>query len=111
LKIAGEIASQNGLTRIDRLVVAVGGFAGVEVQAFEFAFKVLSKSTPAEGAELVIEHVPILLTCRACQSEYPAELDDLACPACGAQDFEIVQGRELLLRTITGDRDGPPPSQ
>jgi hydrogenase nickel incorporation protein HypA/HybF len=84
-------------------VVAVGDFAGVEVNALEFAFRVLSKSTPAEGAELVIERVGIFLRCCICECEYAAEIDDLACPACGGKDFEVMRGRELVLRTIAGD--------
>jgi hydrogenase nickel incorporation protein HypA/HybF len=87
------------------VVVAIGDFAGVEVHSLEFAFQVLSKSTPAEGAELVVEHVGILLRCNSCGSEYPAEIDDLACPVCGGQDFEVIHGRELVLRTISGERD------
>ena len=84
-------------------MVAIGDFAGVERNALEFAFRVLSKSTLAEGAELVIERVGILLRCCACDSEYPAEIDDLACPACGGEDFEVIRGRELVLRTLTGE--------
>jgi len=108
--MAQEVATQNHLKRIERLVVAIGDFAGVEIVAFTFAFQVLKKTTLVEGAELEIQRVPLELHCRNCACEYPASLDDLACPACGGQDFEILKGRELMLLKITGERDEQFPS-
>jgi hydrogenase nickel incorporation protein HypA/HybF len=101
--MANRVAGQNGLHQIHRVVVAIGDFAGVEIHALEFAFQVLSKSTLAEGAELVIERVGILLRCGSCSCEYPAEIDDLACPVCGGEDYEVIHGRELTLRSIAGE--------
>lgn len=103
--MAGKVAAQNGLVRITRVVVAVGGLSGVEPASLEFAFQVLSKGSPAEGAELALQLVPILAQCGRCESQYAAEPDDLACPNCEGGRVEILQGRELTLLTITGERD------
>ncbi len=86
------------------MVISVGEFAGVEIHALEFAFQVLSRSTLAEGAELVIERVPIVLACRSCGMKFNGDRLDIPCVSCGGGEIDLIQGRELDLKTIAGER-------
>lgn len=98
------VANQNGMTSVTQVFLQIGDFAGVEPDALSFAFDVLKKDTLARNAELVIERLPILLYCNNCENEYVGEVDDLRCPVCEGESFELRQGREMILRTITGER-------
>jgi len=49
-----------------------------------------------------IRAIPILLYCQNCENEYAAEIDDLVCPGCQNADFLVVQGKEMLVKSITG---------
>jgi hydrogenase nickel incorporation protein HypA/HybF len=87
--------------RVGRVVLRVGALAGVEVESLRFAFDVVSRGTPAEGATLEIESVPALVFCPTCQREFPGTDGFIfACPGCGDFCSEIRQGRELELSRI-----------
>ena len=62
-------------------------------------FAALTQNTLAEGATLVIEPVPVMCFCPACQIEFtPARADDLyyECPQCHAFETQVRQGREFM---------------
>ena len=88
------------------VVLEIGQFSGVQVEALEFAFSVISDGTILEGAEMEYQTPPLVLCCMTCEAEYLSDLEDLGCPVCLGTQFEIVQGRELVVRSISGGADG-----
>jgi hydrogenase nickel incorporation protein HypA/HybF len=81
----------------------VGALSGVNAEALELAFPIAAEGTPAEGADLRIEHVPAKGTCASCgkQSEFEPGLP--LCTACGSTELEISEGRDLLLQRVELD--------
>jgi hydrogenase nickel incorporation protein HypA/HybF len=104
LGIANDVARENSLAHISTINVQIGQFTGIEADSLDFAFQLMTKETLAEGAELVIERTPLLLRCKSCEGEYSGEPDNLICPLCGAEDFMILQGREMVVKSITGEK-------
>ncbi len=104
LQIARQVAEQNNLIKITSLQVEIGQFSGVEPEALEFAWEFVSKDTIAEGSTLEIERPALVLFCTHCLIEYPGDLEDLRCPNCKDEVFEIRKGREMLVRSISGDQ-------
>ncbi len=47
-----------------------------------------------------MESPPLLLFCRNCETEYLGELEELRCPACLQENFTVLRGREMLVRSI-----------
>ena len=88
--------------RIARMVLEIGQFSGVEPQLLRMAFEVIVSGTVLEKAEIEILTPPLLLYCRACETEYLAELDDLRCQACLGGEFDVLQGREMRVKSIAG---------
>jgi hydrogenase nickel incorporation protein HypA/HybF len=105
LGIAGDVARENNLARITTVTIQLGKFTSIEEDSLDFAWQVMSKDTLAEGAELVIEKTPLLLRCKKCDGEYSGDFENLICPNCGAEDFLILQGREMVVKAITGEKD------
>ena len=62
--------------------VKVGHLRQVVPSALELA-SVRTKGTPLEGAELRIEEVPAVGSCRACAAESAVDGFPLRCSACG----------------------------
>jgi hydrogenase nickel incorporation protein HypA/HybF len=83
-------------------VVEIGQFSGVEPHALEFAWQFVSQKTAAEGATLEVLRPPLLLYCLDCEDEYAGDLEDLRCPVCEGENFEIRQGREMVVKSIGG---------
>jgi len=85
----------------------IGPLAAVNVETLRFAFEIVRRGTLLAEAGLVVHALPLLVRCRACESEYPAEPEEMDCPVCGALEIEVLQGTEMRVCAISGD----PPSQ
>jgi hydrogenase nickel incorporation protein HypA/HybF len=95
--ICGEHTSGDRVVRVD---VRVGALRQVVPASLAFAFDVLAAGTPAEGAELVIEPVPVRVCCHACACESTVDAFPLACPQCGGIDVDVVAGEECVVESL-----------
>jgi len=92
-----RIASEQGASRVDKIVLSIGPLAGVEPELLSRAYEVSRAGTVAESAELEIETGPIVVECRSCGASGEAEVSRLVCPSCGDWQVNLTQGDELLL--------------
>ena len=82
------------------VTVSIGPMSGVVADSLQFGFEVASKGTPAEGAELEIVEVPLVIHCATCDKR--SEIDDvsvLRCPEC-AGAVNVVSGNETTLTSV-----------
>jgi hydrogenase nickel incorporation protein HypA/HybF len=100
LDLAAALASEQGARVIHRLVLRVGIFSGVDVDALRLAFEAASPGTAAEGASLVIEEMAARCWCARCQAEFEPPGPLFACPKCEAIADDLRQGDELDLATV-----------
>ena len=100
LQVAMEHAGARSATRIHSITMRIGALSGVVPDALTFAFEALSKGTPAEGARLVVEEVPVTCYCPACEREFAAELGSYHCPGCDRISAEVRHGREMDLMSL-----------
>jgi len=85
---------------LSRVTVTIGPMSGVVADSLQFGFEVASKGTPAEGAELEIVEVPLVVHCTTCNTD--RGIDDVAvlhCPEC-AGTVTIVSGNETLVTSV-----------
>jgi hydrogenase nickel incorporation protein HypA/HybF len=88
---------------VARVELRVGHLRQVVPSALEFAFELVAQGTEAEGAELVMEHVPAAGRCRGCGAESELAGFPLRCRACGGLDLELLRGEELLVDALELD--------
>jgi len=102
LEIALEQTRVNGGSRVHRMTLRVGALSGAVPDALRFAFDVVTEGTPAEGAELVIEELPLRCDCQTCGLSFgpPASSHDLTCPNGPEHRTRIVSGQELDVGTL-----------
>jgi hydrogenase nickel incorporation protein HypA/HybF len=100
LTMALEQARKAGAGQVHVIRLRIGALSGVVPDALQFAFEALTPGTPAEGAELAIEHVPARFWCAACTREFQS--DDLfaECPDCHQPSGELRAGREMELASL-----------
>ncbi len=115
-----KIAREEGLNEITEVVVKIGELQQVEHDVLNFAFEQLRKPI-MKDARFVLETIPARLKCRVCGEEWrfsPEELNRevseaihfvpevahvyIKCPGCGSPDFEVVEGRGIILASIKG---------
>jgi hydrogenase nickel incorporation protein HypA/HybF len=99
--LACEASADLGATRVDALHVRVGPLAGVVEEALSFSFELAAAGTPAEGARLLFERVPLVVFCSVCNEEKAiSSPQHLRCPACDALTPEVRGGRDLQLTAV-----------
>ena len=86
--------------QVVRVELKVGRLRQVVPSALEFAFQLVAQGTAVEGAELVMEEVPVAGICRDCGSEGPLGDFPLGCASCGGLDVEVTRGEELLVDSL-----------
>jgi hydrogenase nickel incorporation protein HypA/HybF len=72
------------------------------VEALRFAFSVLKQGTVLEQAEFEYLTPPLILHCGDCETQYVGQDEDLRCPVCEGENFQVVQGREMKVKSILG---------
>lgn len=100
VQVIEEHARTNGYERVRGVVLEVGPFAGVEVEALRFAFEVVTKGTVAEGAELEVERPAGLGWCRECDREVLIRSRLEACPLCQEGPVCVTAGTQICLKAV-----------
>lgn len=99
-----DLAEEEGERRGGRVAVIhlkLGRFSGVVKDALVWAYEMAREGTALAQAELVIEEIPLVLHCSACEADRtPDSPYELRCPACGALTNDIVRGRELEVHAL-----------
>lgn len=101
--IALDTMKNNDGTVVHAVRLRLGAMSGIEPDALLFCFEAVTKGTAAEGAELVIEHVPLKAKCLDCLTEFVVEGYRFICPACQSTTVTTVTGRELQVLSIDMD--------
>jgi hydrogenase nickel insertion protein HypA len=100
------VAAENDLSRIEEVTVAAGAMRGIVPEALDVAFEAVAQGTVAEGAALRLEVVAPLARCRTCGAEYEPMADSFLCSRCNQADVEIVEGDDIVLKTVSGQKGG-----
>ena len=100
LNAALEAARKNGAAKVEVVRLRVGALSGVVEEALTFAFESLAEDTPAQGAQLLVEAVPVTCYCVPCAQEFEAPRFSYRCPVCQTLSQEVRRGRELELISI-----------
>lgn len=100
LKTALGEASKTNAVRVSRISLKVGQWSTIEPTCVDAYFRIISRGTIAEGADLAIESVQVTFECNSCGSRYTPEGERFACPHCGGAAGEVISGRELYIESI-----------
>jgi hydrogenase nickel incorporation protein HypA/HybF len=101
LEVVQQYTKENDHTRgadvprVKSVRLRIGEMAGVVPESLRFCFEVASEGTVAQGAELLIDEVPIRCRCAGCKVEFLVEHFLFLCPTCGTPDVEVISGNEL----------------
>ena len=102
LNIAFDYAKQNNASKITKITLKIGDISGVELEALNMSFDVLTKDTIAEGSELIVHMIPIVGQCNKCGKEFHIEHYNFFCPECDGI-LILKSGRELQVESLDMD--------
>jgi len=95
-----DAARAQHFSKVTKVRLAVGRFAGVEVEALRFGFDVVMKGSLAEGAELVVLDEPGTAWCFDCNATVPLAHRLDPCPRCGGERLLPNGGTEMTIKDL-----------
>ena len=93
---------KHNIKKVESISLRIGEMRQVVPEALHFGFECVSKNTPVEGAELIIENVPIRGLCFHCNNEFILKNWLQNCPKCENNSVEIISGKELEIKEFEG---------
>lgn len=93
------IAKENQLEKVEKIILQIGEIASVIPRFVEEVFPAAADKTMLEDTLLEIEMIPANGRCRRCEQVFHLVSQRGVC-SCGESDFEILSGREFILKEI-----------
>ena len=88
------------VSRVDEIELDIGTLSGVEMAALQFAWSEGVRHTVLAKAKPTINHIPAKARCLDCSHVFEIEQLYQACPKCGEYLMEIIQGKELKVKSL-----------
>lgn len=95
-----EVAEQNQVTEIETVVLQIGQLSSCIPHYVQEVWPAAADGTLLQNTRLEIEVLPANGRCRACGKVFDAVEHKGRCPACQSSDFELLGGREFLIKEI-----------
>jgi hydrogenase nickel incorporation protein HypA/HybF len=103
LKIVEDEGNKHALLRVRKIRLRIGKLSTVVPEALSFSFEMVSRGSLAEGADLVVDVVPVIGHCQACNVDFQTDDYFLLCPHCSGAVVALVSGKELEIVDIEGE--------
>jgi len=100
LKIVQEHLPKDQPAKVTKISLKVGKLTAIVPDSFKFCMEIISKDTPAEDAQILIEEVPLTVECQDCKTVSDLEEPVFICPNCGGNNLALISGRELFVESI-----------
>ncbi len=101
VELAEEEARKRGGLRISSVHIEIGTLSNVVQEALEFALNSAVKNTLLQNATFRYDNIIAKATCESCGNVFEPEDFFSPCPECQSFSTEIIQGKELRIRSIT----------
>jgi hydrogenase nickel incorporation protein HypA/HybF len=98
LESLDEEVGRLGCGPVEAVHIRVGGLSGIVPEALRSAYELAAEQTAFAHSRLVIEQVPVVIHCAACDCDRPVQGPGwFCCPECNTPSAEVVSGRELEI--------------
>ena len=104
LDIVDDTVKENGLKNVSKVRLLIGKMRQIVPEVMQFAFEAATKETLLEKSELEIEFQSIIMKCNKCSNEFKVHQNQYFCDKCQCTDLSIIQGQELIIKSIEGDK-------
>ena len=120
IQIIKEEAEAAGVEKITAVHLVIGEGRDIVIHLLESMFQFMARGTVAENAKVIVQHVPYMVKCNQCQTEFHLEVmepEKWVCPGCGAyKDYKQVSGQEFYISKLeatprknsTDEKEGTP---
>jgi hydrogenase nickel incorporation protein HypA/HybF len=100
IRTVETFAQQNGVEKIDTLVLLVGELSPVVPHYLEACYPAAVDGTLLQETKLRIEIMPGNALCKPCNLVFNLLENHKVCPQCGMAEWEILSGQEFMIKEI-----------
>ncbi len=100
IDIAQQQTDAADSTLVDEIELEIGSLSGVDMDALEFAWDQAVKDTILENAVRKINLIEGKAVCLDCKTAFNIQNYYEPCPGCNGHLVEIVQGKELRVKSL-----------
>jgi len=100
VKTVENFARNNGVSKIDTLVLQIGELSPVVPRYIEECYAAAIDGTSLQDTRLKIEILPGNGICKGCNQVFNILEYKKKCPKCAGSDWEILCGREFMIKEI-----------
>ncbi len=86
--------------KITDVYLVIGELSSIVDDSVQFYWDMIAEDTLAQGAQLHFRRIPAELLCLDCQTRYPVNGIDLACPQCHSAHVQVTAGSEFFVEAI-----------
>jgi hydrogenase nickel incorporation protein HypA/HybF len=102
--IASIVEEARDGRRVRTVHLQVGQLRQVVPDTLVFCWQLVTEDSGLAGSVLEIDHLPVVLDCRACaETTTVADALLLTCAACGSGDIVVSSGEELMVTALDLD--------
>ena len=99
-----QLAEENDISIVDHVDIEIGEQRQIVPEVLETAWSSVVKDTRLENTRLKYTVIPMLAKCNNCKNEYHPDIFDYRCPECRVAKARLLQGDDIILTSITGDK-------
>lgn len=100
LDIASEQVKNHQATRVESIELEIGHLAGIEWEALNFAWDAAIRNTVLENSVREVHRIEGKARCLECGAVFQAPALYTSCPDCGSVFSELLQGKELRIKSL-----------
>ena len=101
LQIVEEELTRNSGKEVIHVHLQIGVLSGVVQDSLLFALEATRQNGILKDAQITIDTQTALAHCPECGNEFQTEDYFGVCPQCGNSKYEIISGRDLVIKSIT----------
>lgn len=96
-----KVAAQNQVEEITKVTLELGEVSTVIESYLSNCWKWAAAKRPLfHNAELIVEKLPAITFCEACEETYPTVDHGKICPHCQSERTYLIQGNEFNIKEI-----------
>jgi hydrogenase nickel incorporation protein HypA/HybF len=100
VKTVENFAKKSGVTKIQTLVLQIGELSSMIPKYIKDCYPAAVDGTILQETELKIEILPGNGICKECNKVFNLIENNNICPKCGSKHWEILSGKEFMIKEI-----------
>ena len=100
IKTVENFAKINEVTKIDTLVLQIGELSSMIPRYIEACYPAAVEGTVLQDTKLKLKILPGNGICKKCNKVFNLIENNNTCPKCGSKHWEILCGKEFMIKEI-----------